>query len=392
MIVVNIILYIILGYLLLSTAYYLIYSIASVFPSPKGKIKSSNQRRFAVLIPGYKEDAVIVDVAKQALNQTYDNHLFDVIIIADSFQESTLDALRQIPVRVVEVQFEKSTKSKALNKAMETIGDDYDVALVLDADNIMEKDFIEKVNHSFNCGFTAVQGRRVAKNLNTSFAVLDAISEEIGNSVFRKGHRVLGFSSCLAGSGMAFDYAYFKSIMKEVNAVGGFDKELEVRILKDRNKIEYLPKALVFDEKVQKAETFYNQRRRWLSTQSTYLMKAIRTAFHELFTKGNLDLFDKVIQWIYPPKILLLAMVLLFSSLVLIFASDSTIIQLTLALLASTITFFILSIPRKFYNMGTVKAMLSIPYAFGLMLLALFKIKGANKQFIHTQHGQEAKQ
>ena len=91
-------------------------------------------------------------------------------------------------MKLVEVSFEKSTKSKALNAAMAVLDDDYDIALVLDADNIMESDFISKIDKAFANGAVVVQGHRVAKNLNTSLAVLDAISEEVNNHIFRKGH------------------------------------------------------------------------------------------------------------------------------------------------------------------------------------------------------------
>ncbi|AEV34320.1 glycosyl transferase [Owenweeksia hongkongensis DSM 17368] len=385
----TLIIYFALTYLSFSVAYYFIFSFGSIFSKRKPSKKKSNQFKYAILIPGYKEDSVIYDVAKSTLNQNYDSALYEVIIIADSFQATTLKALKKLPITVVEVSFEKSTKTKALNRAMSEIGDDYDIALVLDADNIMETNFINKINQAFNSGFIAVQGRRVAKNLNTNFAVLDAISEEIGHNVFKKGPRFFGFSSALAGSGMAFDYAYFKKIMKDVHAIGGFDKELEVRILKDQNKIEYLPNAIVYDEKVQKAEAFYNQRRRWLSSQSNYLTKASRIAVKELLTKGNFDLFNKVIQWAIPPKLILLALVLISSSLVFLFSQNPILNRLMLTNLLGTFAFFLLSIPLKFYSITTLKAVMSIPYAFWLLSLALFKIKGANERFIHTPHGEE---
>ena len=82
--------------------------------------------------------------------------------------------------------------------------------MVLDADNLMETSFISKVNNAFNKGYMAVQGHRVAKNINTRFAILDAVSEEVNNMIFRKGHRVVGLSAALIGSGMAMEYAYFK--------------------------------------------------------------------------------------------------------------------------------------------------------------------------------------
>ena len=298
-----------MGYFGFASIYVFVFSFAGLFTAKKRKEILQKQRKFAVLIPGYKEDNVIVEVAEKALKQTYPSHLFDVIVIADSFQQNTLEKLKGLPLRVIEVSFEKSTKSKALNQAMRIIGDDYDVALILDADNIMEKRFVEKVNKAFNQGYKVVQGHRIAKNTNTSFAILDAISEEINNHIFRKGHRVLGLSSALIGSGMAFDYYFFKSTMVNVNAVGGFDKELELKLLKNRTTIEYLNDALVLDEKVQKSEVFANQRKRWLSAQFVYFGRYFMPGLKELFTKGNIDFFDKVYQMVSPPRVLLLGLV-----------------------------------------------------------------------------------
>jgi len=372
--------------------YILVFAIAGLFPIKKRNRIQNKQRKFAVLIPGYKEDAVIVEVARRALEQSYDADLFDVVVIADSFQPITLEKLRRLPIRLVEVSFEKSTKSKALNKAMEVIGDDYNVALILDADNVMEYDFVERINNAFNKGFKVVQGHRVAKNTNTSFAILDAISEEVNNHIFRKGHRVLGLSSALIGSGMAFDYHFFKKTMAEVNAVGGFDKELELKLLRDRNTIEFLPNAVVYDEKVQKSEVFSNQRKRWLSAQFIYFRRFVGSGLKELFFKGNIDFADKVYQMISPPRILLLGGVGFFTALYLtheILALNWLQLPALWWYLAfvSTVLAFLFSIPKAYYSNSTVKAVGQLPKAFWIMLASLFRLKGANKKFIHTQHG-----
>ncbi|MCK5821893.1 MAG: glycosyltransferase, partial [Bacteroidales bacterium] len=349
-----------------------------------------------VLIPGYKEDAVIIEVAMKSLEQDYPAASFDVIIIADSFRADTLTELKKLAIRVVEVSFEKSTKSKALNAAMAEIGDDYDVALVLDADNIMKADFITKINQAFDHGFIAVQGHRAAKNLNSNMAILDAASEEINNSIFRKGHRVLGFSSALIGSGMAFEYAFFKRLMQEIKAVGGFDKELELRLLKDKKKIEYVEDAWVLDEKVQKTEVFATQRKRWLSAQFVYFGRFALPGIKELFISGNFDFADKVYQMIQPPRILLIGILTILTflmSVIHLFApnweSTFMIFDFYSWLVIWYLSFFafLFSIPRKFYSVQTAYALLSLPKGFFVMLLSLFKLKGANKRFIHTAHG-----
>jgi hypothetical protein len=69
----------------------------------------------------------------------------------------------------------------------------YDVALILDADNVFGSDFITKINDSFNAGYQVVQGHRAAKNTKGAY-MLDAMSEEINNNIYGKGHRTIGLS------------------------------------------------------------------------------------------------------------------------------------------------------------------------------------------------------
>ncbi|WP_321345485.1 glycosyltransferase [uncultured Draconibacterium sp.] len=386
--------YILLVYFGFAAIYLFVFGMAGRFNRKQKKIANPVNRKFAVLIPGYKEDAVIVDVAKEALTQHYPTDCFDVVIIADSFQPKTIEELKKLPIKLIEVSFDVSTKSKALNKAMAELGDNYDVALVLDADNIMESDFISKINLAFESGYTVVQGHRIAKNTNTSFAVLDAISEEVNNHIFRKGHRNLGFSSALIGSGMAFDYAFFKETMANVKAVGGFDKELELKLLRDKKKIEYLHDAYVLDEKVQKSEVFAKQRKRWLSAQFVYFGRYFFPGVYHLIFKRNIDFFDKVYQMIAPPRVLLLGIVSLlfvFYGGVAVFSPDITFLsasyqEWTIVFILVVVA-FLLSIPGKFYTSATLKAILTLPKAFFLMFTSLFKLKGANKKFIHTEHG-----
>ena len=165
----HIIEYTIFIYLGLSAIYILIFAFAGKLMSGKKSknIKPVKLRKYAVLIPGYKEDNVICEVAIESLKQDYPTDCFDIVIIADSFQPETIEKLKLLPIKLIEVVFEKSTKSKALNKAMEVLGDKYDVALVLDADNIMETGFISKINKAFDDGFQIVQGHRIAKNTNS---------------------------------------------------------------------------------------------------------------------------------------------------------------------------------------------------------------------------------
>ena len=371
--------------------YIFIFALAGLFYKQPPYPLHPVLRKIAVLIPGYKEDDVIMEVAQDALAQDYPREHYDVVIIADSFQPETIARLKELDVKVIEVSFEKSTKSKALNKAMAQLTGPYEIAVVLDADNLMAADFLVKVNAAFEQDYMAVQGHRTAKNLDTTLAILDAASEEINNHIFRKGHRVAGLSSAIIGSGMAFRYDFFKNLMTSVNAIGGFDKEIELKMLKNNFKIEYLDDALVYDEKVQKAEVFSNQRRRWLSAQLHYFRQDFGSSLVALFRHGNIDYFDKAIQFIQPPRILLLGAVTLFTTVFMvinyILKSDSLMLIPWITVAFLCIFSFLFSIPRRHYNMNTMKALASLPKGMILMLGSLLKIRGANKQFIHTKHG-----
>ena len=376
----------------LPVLYIFLFSFAGLFYRQRTFQQQQAWRKIAVLIPGYKEDAVIREAAGNALLQDYPKEYFDVVVIADSFQQETLDHLRTLAIKVIEVKFDNSTKSKALNKAMEQLAEQYDIAVILDADNLMAPDFLYKVNASFGQGSIAVQGHRTAKNLDTSLAVLDAASEEINNHIFRKGHRVLGLSSAIIGSGMAFRYDLFRDLMGTVTAVGGFDKEIELKLLKEGHTIEYLDDAYVYDEKVQKADVFSNQRRRWLSAQFIYFRRDLFSSLKALITKGNIDYFDKAVQFIQPPRVLLLGMVIVMG---IVFFLLNQIMDIPLiynylwtGILLTCILAFLFSLPARMYNRKTFKALASLPKGMYLMAGSLFKIKGANKQFIHTKHGE----
>lgn len=384
--------YSLFGYFTMSSLYIFVFAFAGHFYKKRRTSNSKVHDKIAVFIPAYKEDTVIVDVAKMALKQKYPTEYFDVVIIADSLKKQTIVALKELPVILIEVSFRRSTKSKALNFALDNLSNPYDVALVLDADNIMEPEFLVKINDAFQKGNQIVQGHRKAKNLNTSFAILDAASEEINNHIFRKGHRALGLSSGLIGSGMAFNYNLFKKMMASVNAIGGFDKELEFKLAMIKIEIEYLQDAIVLDEKIQKSSDFSIQRRRWLSTQFVYLQKYFGRGCKELFFRGNINFFDKLWQMLIPPRILLIGLSFLISLIyfALPFTFNMEYPGLTsywYVNLLITVIAFILALPRSFYNLQTLKALISLPSAFIRMALLLFKLKGANKKFIHTVHG-----
>lgn len=374
-------------FLLFLTAvlYLLIFAIFSLKKRKNTYPPARKRYRFAVLFPCYMEDEVILNSVNSFFDQEYPRELYDVIVISDRMTEETDQALRNLSALVVKADSLQSTKTNALRRAIRYIEEEkrtYDIAVVLDADNLVDLDFLDKINDAFYSGCMVVQTHRVAKNRNTSIAVLDAVSEEINNSIFRKGHTELGFSSALIGSGMAFDYQLFKEYMQTASSIG-IDKNLEKSLLKNYIFIEYLETVFTYDEKVKQKADFYNQRRRWLATQFYNLFSGLGHILIAIL-KGNWDYVDKLFQWMMPPRIMLFGLITLI-------AIGMTWINWALSvkwwglLLLLCITFSI-AVPNYLVDNKFKKAILSIPLLFILMLFNHFRMKGATKEFIHTKH------
>lgn len=377
---------ILLIYFGIQVLYLLFFSIAGRTAKMRKISSAKILRRIRIFIPAYKEDAVILETVRLAVSHDYPKSLYEVIVIADSLSQSTLSVLKKYNIRIIEVSFDKSTKGKALQKAIEeTKHNETDIVLILDADNHMSTGFLHKVNNAFEKGYEVVQGHRTAKKMNSSFAYLDACTEEINNNIFRRGHNAAGLPSALIGSGMAFEWNLFVNVMENIGETSGEDKEVEFRIVKQRKDILFLDSSYIFDEKVAKKEVFSKQRSRWLATQFEFFSKYFFEGWVQLF-KGNVAFFFKVFQTYLLPRVFLLACIgvawvvsLIFIKLWFIPAS---------ILLGCLIFSLLISIPVKLYNLRLMNAFIEIPGAFISMVGALLKVNKARKQFIHTPHGE----
>ncbi|MBP1613416.1 MAG: glycosyl transferase [Bacteroidetes bacterium] len=370
--------------LTLSVGYLFVFAVASKFYHRRKYPQTEKINRFAILFPAYKEDKVILQSVASFLQQDYPADKYEVIVISDQMEHATNEQLSQLPIRLLIANYENSSKAKAMVLAMEsTILEEYDMIVIMDADNTTTPDFLQEINRACNGGLQAIQAHRVAKNTNTNIAILDAVSEEINNALFRKGHVAVGFSSALIGSGMALEGNWFRKNVKLLQTAGE-DKELETLLLKENIYIEYLEHLRVFDEKIQKKKGFKNQRKRWLAAQFGALRAALPYFPKALFT-GNFDYCDKVLQWMMFPRIILIFLIGAMTLLVTIVHPTASIKWWGLLLLL----FFTLciAVPSYQYNRPLLRAILQIPALACSMVSNLFNFKGANKTFIHTKHG-----
>ena len=366
--------------------YLFLFAIASRFQSHliDRKFKPQKQHRFLVLFPAYKEDRVIADSVSSFLKQDYPTSLYDVLVISDHMQPETNDALRSFGVKVLEATYANSSKAKAMKLAMqETPAGKYDAIIIMDADNTTVPHFLTRINQVYSQGFIALQAHRTSKNLTTNIALLDAVSEEINNGFFRSGHNAVRLSAALSGSGMVIAEQNFRRYVLQLKTTGE-DKELEALILKEScGLIAYISDLPVYDEKTQRQEAISNQRRRWIAAQFGAL-RASLPEFPKALIQGNRDYCDKIIQWMLPPRLVQLAAVFGFTLLATVVCPVMSIKWWILSFIQFVA--MLVPVPSELMTGRLLRALMRIPVLAFIMIGNLFKLKGANKKFIHTEH------
>lgn len=376
--------------------YFLFFSMASLFFRQKeiNRKPASTKRPITIIFPAYQEDAVILNSAGAALKHQSLLAEIEVLVIADGLQPETIASLREQGARVEEIINTERTKAAALTFAMQFIPPATQEMIILDIDNVMQEGFVDYIlSTKLQKELQIVQGHRTAKNQNTPYAVLDAISEEINNSIFRRGHRVVGLSSALIGSGFICDVALFRTQFVGQVKSKGEDKEFELRLLEQRIKIGYDDRAIVYDEKVQRSDAFYRQRKRWMAIQQDLQRTEALNALRNLNHFRNIEYINKIYQLMIPPKIITIGVITagMFASQVLNYFFPSATLQsvqlswliLFIALILTGITSF----PLRYLNKKMVfKAVIHLPNVLFLMVKARLNLKQIGNDFVHTKH------
>ena len=303
----------ILFVIIAGTVLYLgVFAVAALFHSKPVIPKAKRFNRFVILIPAYKQDNVIEQTVLSALSQAYPQRMFDVTVISDHQDELTNMRLAQYPITLLIPNFEESSKAKSLQYAILNLPEFkiYDAVVILDGDNIIDQDFLEQVNDAYEIAATkAIQTHRISKNRDTAAARMDAIFEEINNTIFRRGHICFGLSAALAGSGTVFDFNWYKTNVMRTKT-SGEDKELEALLMRQDIFVDYFDHIYVYGEKKRTTSKLNEQRGRWATQQFVNLFKNIRYLPGAIYRK-QYNLSDKLIQWMLVPRTTMVGIIMI---------------------------------------------------------------------------------
>lgn len=379
-------LFIIIAYFGLSYLYTLIMTIASQFFKEDQKTRNIKTHSYAIVIPAYKEDRVIIDTAYSAIHQKYENSKFKVYVIADQLKNETVQLLKEIGSEVIEVNFPKSTKVKSLRVFSMLYGELADYTVILDADNCIEPNFLKDLNAKITSEkHNVIQVQRKSKNVENGVSFLDAFSEYANSAILSKGPNLLSLSSKLSGSGMILKSSIFNNLIMGMDCISGFDKEMELKLTKNNEYIHYFDSPYVLDEKLANANQIKTQRSRWIYAQFDYLSKFFKSGVNALI-KGKIDHAHKVFQLALPPRVLGIIALSIFNIFIFVYNNSIFINQIifvdALFIVAYSVLFFQFSRMNKIPK-GIITELIKVIIGY---ILAIKYFKKAGKEFLHTNH------
>lgn len=282
--------------------------------------------KLAVLISARNESKVIGELCKSIQQQEYPADKLHVFVVADNCTDNTADICRSMGCTVFE-RFNKQYVGKgyALNFAFEKIfadpANDYEAFIILDADNLLTKNYVAEMNKVFDQGYRALTSYRNSKNYAQNWISSGYGLWFLREAEFLNRPRAVLHNSC-AISGTGFLVA--ADLIKER---GGWnyhllteDIEFTAATVITGEKIGYAGRAMLYDEQPITFKQSWNQRMRWakgfyqvLGKHGTGLIKRIFS-----FGKGSFSAFDMLMNIM--PALLIMLSCLIFNIAMLIYS------------------------------------------------------------------------
>ena len=377
------ILQLIIGYNLIFPILLLIfYNVRVVFTKKEEKPEVLIKPDYGIIVTAYEQIQQLPAVVESLLEVNYSS--YHIYVVADKCDISTL-YFPSDKVSLLRPEQVLGSNTKSHFYAINNFVRPHSHLTIIDSDNLTDPEYLNELNVYFRQGFEAVQGVRNAKNLDSTYACLDAARDIYYHFYDGKILFGTGSSATLAGSGMAFTITLYKECLENLNVTGaGFDKVLQYGIVSRNYRIAFSEKAIVYDEKTTGSDQLVNQRARWINTWFKYFSVGFTMFFKGIARLSwNQTLFALVL--LRPPLFIFLLLSVFFMFINLFISVTSSAFWL-LALCVFVLGFYI-SLKKSDTDDRVYRSLVSIPKFIYFQLLALFKARRANQISVATRHG-----
>jgi len=282
----------IFGYVLsgITSIYYLAIALTGWFRKKDPNHKENpHPHRFVVVIAAHNEKFVIGNTLDSLIRMDYPRELIDIYVVADNCSDNTAEIAREKGVYVYE-RFDNVKKGKgyALTWIFEIIWSKkipYEAVCILDADNLMDKNYFSEMNKSLNLGHTVIQGYRDCKNPEDSIVSgCYAITYWLNNRYFQLSRYQMGLSCSISGTGFVVNADLMKELGWDSHCLTE-DLEFQLKIVERGIKVAWNHDAIFYDENPITIAQSFKQRTRWMQGHtacvSVFLGNLIKKGFKE---------------------------------------------------------------------------------------------------------------
>jgi cellulose synthase/poly-beta-1,6-N-acetylglucosamine synthase-like glycosyltransferase len=343
--------------------------------------KGGKEADYGIIVTAYEQTDLLPSVVNSLLKLNYSNYL--IYIVADNCDISNLHFDSD---KVVLLRPDKVIANNVGSHfyAIHRFKRKHERITIIDSDNLVHPDYLNKLNVYFDKGYKAVQGVRAPKNLNTMYACLDAARDKYYHYYDSKVLFGAGASATLAGSGMAFETALYSECLDDGITYGaGFDKVLQYKLVEKGERIAFYEDAIVYDEKTSVTDQLVKQRARWINTWFKYF-----TYGFDLIGKGilklNWNMFLYGVVLVRPPLFIFLLLSVLFMAANLFIAP--AVAMIWFIGLALFVTSFFVALLSSKTDKRIYRSLAGIPRFMFLQLISLTKSRKAYKLSVATKH------
>ncbi len=275
--------------------YLLILSIFGIFKRKSEKI-SNKKHKFLILSCAHNEGLVISDLICSVNKLNYNKDLYKLFIVADNCTDDTENKIKNaganLLVRHNDLLIGKGYALEWAFNRLDEMKEDYDAVVIVDADNLLHKDFLKEMNESLNEGFDVVQCFADSKNPYDSYMTAwYSIAAWMQNRIFQLSRYNLHLSNQLTGFGFAMKKDILKKIGWKTTSLVE-DLEFTCKLVLNDYKVGYSHNAVIYDEKPINFKDSMAQRKRWMQGFADVCVRN----FLKLIKKGFMDFDLKAID------------------------------------------------------------------------------------------------
>ena len=372
----NIILQIISIFFGIYGAYYVVTGICAFLKPQKDEIKEEKLHKFSIIIAARNEEAVIGNLIDSLKKQNYDQDKYVINVIVNNSTDNTLKVAKKHGANAFKCEIPVKSKGEVLHYIFNKYKDlDHDAYIIFDADNVVHPDFLMHMNHSLNKGFKVAQGFRDSKNYQDNWISGSyTLFYYIQNFFFNLSRKKINSSASINGTGFMVEKKFIESLdFSPVTLTE--DVELTTICAIHNEKIDFVNKAITYDEQPTSFKVSLIQRLRWSKGNLQCWLKYHHQLFKAFIKNHNLACVDMYLNNL-AAFVQVLSMIVVVVTFVQKVLTTKVVFSLAgiVAMLVSYIGTLIVSLFVTIYNKKSVTAMMSSLILFTLFMLTWFPI------------------